>query len=175
MNKVMSSTLASILLLASSSCLADVQISFAGITGELPRGALPNAISISSIAMGAESSSAMGSTGLSAGKATLSEISFTKPRGVASAGLEKALFSGQRLASAQLRFTRPGTTNAYLLVTLEDVMVTRWQTSADESGNAMDTFSIIFSRIRTEDVITNPDGTKTNVPAGWDAARAVAY
>lgn len=176
MNKVMSSTLASILLLASSSCFADVQISFAGITGELPKGAIPNAISVSSIAMGAGNSMAIsaGST-LSAGKTTFSEISFTKPRGVASAGLEKALFSGQRLPSAQLRFTRPGTTNLYFLVTLEDVYVKSWQTSADDSGNATDSFSIIFAKIRTEDVITNPDGTKANVPAGWDLSKAMVY
>lgn len=176
MNKGISCVLSSVLLLASPICLADVQIAFAGISGEVASKWLPDAIPLSSVAMGASApaSTTLG-TRLTAGKVTFSELVFTKARGAASAGLEKALFSGRPIERAQLRITRPGTSNAYFLVTLEDVLVTSWQTSVDDSGSAMDSFSIAFSRIRTEDVITNPDGTKASVPVGWDIPRNMAF
>lgn len=173
MNKIILPVLSSLLLLASSSCLADVQIAFAGIDGEVPNKALMNAIPLSSVAMGASNSSTVSGGMLTASKATASEISFTKPRGAASAGLQRAVFSGQRIPKAQLRFTRPGTTSAFLLVTLEEVLVTGWQASADESGSAMESFTISFARIKTEDV--NPDGTKTIAPAGWDFTKNVSF
>ena len=175
MNRGTLSVVCSLLLLASPSCFADAQISFVGIDGEVKNAAFPNAIPVTSVTMGASVSTSYSTGTLSTGKPVLNEISFTKARGIASAGLEKALFSGLHLSKAQLRITRPGTTNAYLLVTLEDVLVKSWQTSVDDSGSAMDSFSIVFARIRTEDVITNADGTKTNVPAGWDAVKALVY
>lgn len=176
MKKILGALAFSLALLASSGVSAQIYIAFAGVEGENPIRGMDNATRIDGVSFGASNSSTtLMTSGAMIGKTSFSALSFSKTRGAASAALGSALFSGKHFAKVELRFNKPGTNNAYLLITLEEVFITGWEMSADSGAIATENMKLTFGRFRMEDVITAADGTTKRVPSGWDLTRSAAY
>ena len=110
--------------------------------------------------------------GAGAGKVTIQDLHFTARISKASPQLMLACASGKHIKSAVLTARRGGKAQAeFLIVTLEEVLVTSHQTAAggEDQRAPLDSIALNFSRIRVEYRETKPDGTLgTPVKFGWD-------
>jgi type VI secretion system secreted protein Hcp len=107
-----------------------------------------------------------------AGKVTIQDLNFTSRISKASPQLMLACASGKHIKTAVLTARRGGKAQAeFLTITLEDVLVSSYQTAAggeDESG-PLDSISLNFSKIQVEYKETKPDGSLgTSSKFGWD-------
>lgn len=107
-----------------------------------------------------------------AGKVTIQDLNFTSRISKASPQLMLACASGKHIKSAVLTARGGGESQAeFLIVTLEDVLVSSVQTAAGGEGQSgpLDSIALNFSRIQVEYREANPDGTLgTPVEFGWD-------
>jgi type VI secretion system secreted protein Hcp len=118
-------------------------------------------------------------SGRGAGKVTIQPFTFTSRFSKASPLLMLACASGKHIKSAVLTARRGGQAQAeFLIMTLEEVVVSSYQTSAgDEDGNApLDSVSLTFSKIRVEYREIKTDGTVgTPVTFAWDTEKNAAF
>jgi type VI secretion system secreted protein Hcp len=109
-----------------------------------------------------ETAALPGGPGGGAGKVTVQDFHFTARMSKASPLLMAACASGKHIKNAVITARRAGKSQAeFLKITLEEVLVSSYQTAAaemDESG-PVDSISLNFSRIRVEYRETKPDGT----------------
>lgn len=167
-------------MLTGSQSFAQIFISFEGIKGESAFKEFPSSTQLNSLNWGVKNvpSTRMGGGGAVSGKTEVSELTFTKPRGSASSALQMCVLNGKSVPKAEVRFYKAGgrTQNAYLTITLENVLITNWSISADGSEAPMETFSLVFTKFKTEDATMKPDGTLEKMPAvGWDIQKNIAY
>ena len=172
MKKIIVSIFVTFFLLTGSRAFTQIYISFDGVEGESNAKGLKGAIEISSFSTGITNSAPAVKTGagLIAGKASMSELVFTKQRGSSSAAIQAFAFNGKHTTKVELRFYKANnTTTPYLIITLEDVLVNGWKIDVDKSGNSVETISLLTAKIRFEDTVSNPDGTPKRIqPTGWD-------
>ena len=113
-----------------------------------------------------------GGGGGGSGKVTIQDLNFTSRISKASPQLMLACASGKHITSAVLTARRAGKAQAeFLIITLQDVLVSSYQTAAGggDEGGPLDSISLNFSQIRVEYRETKPDGTLgTPVKFGWD-------
>ncbi|MDQ4058537.1 MAG: type VI secretion system tube protein Hcp [Actinomycetota bacterium] len=110
--------------------------------------------------------------GAGAGKVTIQDLHFTARISKASPQLMLACASGKHIKSAVLTARRGGEAQAeFLIVTLEEVLVSSYQTATggEDRSAPIDSIALNFSRIQVEYRETNPDGTLgPPVKFGWD-------
>lgn len=165
------------LLLAGNESKAQVFIMLEGVEGESRFAAFRNSTELSSFSMGSESSVNIGSGAerAGAGKVSFSDISFSKPRGTSSASLQNSNFKGTQFTKGEVRFYRTGSTDPYLVIYLEGVFITSWKLEMDKGGIPMETFTMKYIKIKTEDWSKNPDGSIRKTPSSWDLSRNIAF
>lgn len=171
------------LILTCSNSFAQIFISFDGVKGESAIKQLPSFSEINSFSWGAKNSSTIGGGGggASVGKVQVSELIITKSRGSASPALQMFVFNGKSIPKAEIRCYRSGASagglqNPYLTITLENVLITNWAISADGREGPKESFSLVFTKFRTEDTPQKADGSIERIPpVGWDIQRNTAY
>jgi type VI protein secretion system component Hcp len=147
-------------------------LSLEGIEGESNFNAFKGSSQLSSFSWGAKNAvSVTTSTGLSTGKTSFEEFTVTKNRGIASSGIQMALYMGKRIPKAEIRYYSGGSTTPSLTIILEDVFISSWKLSGAESDKPTETFSMSASRYKTEEIVKNPDGSTRRVVSGWDVYR----
>lgn len=153
----------------------DYHLKIDGIEGESLDDKHKNEIEIDSFSWGVSNMGATGrGGGGGTGKADFSDINFTKQADKSSPKLVKAAASGDHIVKAVLscrKASGKGGQVEYLKVTLEDVMVSNYQTggSAGASSIPMDQFSLNFAKVKYEYMPQKADGTLEGaVSAGYD-------
>lgn len=105
-------------------------------------------IEISSWSFGASNPSSVGSTGMSAGKASYSDLSMTKTTDKSTPMLAKGASKGKAKQELKKQTTHNGDT--YYEIKLTDVMVSSWQVSGQGSGDPIPTESISLNFTKIE-------------------------
>ncbi|MBL8529441.1 MAG: type VI secretion system tube protein Hcp [Burkholderiales bacterium] len=129
-------------------------------------------IEVVSWAWGLALSAPAGLGGSAAGRASFQDLTFAHLIDRASPSLMLGCASAQRFRDARLTVRRPGTTTPeeFLLVNLEDVIVTSIQTSgAEVAGGLVEQVTLAFARVDFEYRRQMPDGSlDTGVHFKWD-------
>jgi type VI secretion system secreted protein Hcp len=104
------------------------------------------------------------------GKAAFAPITFTARTSQASPDLFKSAVSGQHLASAVIAVARKGSRNAFLTITLTEVLISGYELAADPAGGLpLDQVSLVFGKIQYSFAPQRPDGSiGTANTTGWD-------
>ncbi len=179
MKKTILSIAVSFFILSGFKSFAQIYISFDGIKGESAFKAFPLSTEINSLSWGAKSATTLsGGGGASVGKVQVNELIFTKPRGSISQVLQMNVFIGKNIPKAEIRFYRSGSANPvpYLTITLENVLITNWSISGEARDIPMESFSLVFTKFKTEDAAMKADGSMEKIPGvGWDIQKNSAY
>ena len=154
--------------------MADYFLKIDGVEGESTDQKPKGEIDVESFSWG-EAQSAPGSGGEGgggAGKVAMQDFHFVMKLNKASPKLMLACASGQHLKQAILTARKAGKDQQeFLKWTFSDLLVTSYQTSSGELGEAVptDQFSLNFAKIRVEYRPQSADG-KLGAPvtAGWD-------
>lgn len=158
---------------AAAAASADYYLKIDGIPGEATDKTHPEAIEVNSWSLGASNPTRVGGAGGgSAGKVSFSDLSVMIDQSKASPLLLLATASGKHIKSVVLTGRRSGGDNRqdYLVITLTDVLVSSFQTSAS-SETPMESVSLAFAKITVSYKPQGPDGRLgTAVTAGWDVA-----
>lgn len=142
-----------------------------GIAGESRDAAHPNEIELLSWSWGASNAaSATTGTTTTTSRAAIQEIVFAAHYSKASPLLFLGCASAQRYKSARLAVVRAGATpQEFLVLTLTDVAVASYQTTASQDDAPLDSVALSFGRVLIEYRPQRPDGTlDTPVRVGWD-------
>ena len=129
---------------------SDYLLELDGVKGESKDDVHKETIEIASWSLGASNPTNVGSSGLSAGKVSYSDLSVMISLEKASVDLLTKVSTGKVIPKAILYGRKGGDDKRqdYLKVTLSEVMVSSWQTSAsDGSGIPMLSVSFAFSKI----------------------------
>jgi len=152
---------------------SDYLLEIDGIKGESKDDKHAGTIEISSFSWGATNSGSSASgTGGGAGKVSYQDIHFTTSVNKSSPLLMLACASGQHIKKAVL-FVRKqgGDQQEFYTITLEDVLVSSYQSGGTEGSHAIptDQFSLNFTSIKFEYKPQKPDGSlESAVSAGWN-------
>lgn len=117
---------------------------------------------------------AISSSGHTAGRAEISEISFKKLADLSSPLLQQTCAAGKRIPKAKFEFMRAdgnGEPIKYYSVELENVMVSSVNPSTGDGGILTERVSLAFSKIKwnyTQQKIAG--GASGNTSGGWDSA-----
>ena len=117
---------------------------------------------------------AISSSGHTAGKTELSEISFKKIADLSSPLLQQTCAAGKTIPKAKFEFMRAdgnGEPIKYSVVELDNVMVSSVSPSSGDSGLLTERVSLAYSKIKwsyTQQKIAG--GASGNTSGGWDAA-----
>ena len=148
-----------------------------GIKGESLDATHKNEIEVRSFSweLAREASSGAGGAGGggAAGKATFEDLSIVKRVDRSSPKLAQACATGKHFPEAVLAVRRAGGPNFsvdFLVITLSDVMISSYRSSADEVESApIDSFSIQFAKIQYSYTTQKADGTlDASVEWNWD-------
>lgn len=154
---------------------SDYLLEIDGIKGESTDEKHKDKLEIDSFSWGVTNSGSMGrGGGGGTGKAEFQDVHFTKQTDKSSPLLMKAAASGEHIKKAVLTARKAGGKGGqvdYLKITLEDVMVSSFQ-SAGNAGNSSipnDSFSLNFTKIKYEYMPQKADGSLEGaVPAQYD-------
>jgi type VI secretion system secreted protein Hcp len=141
---------------------SDYLLELDGVKGESKDDVHKETIEIASWSLGASNPTSVGSGGLSAGKVSYSDLSVMISLEKASVDLLSRVSTGKVIPKAVLYGRKGGDDKRqdYLKVTLKEVMVSSWQTSAsDGSGIPMLSVSFAFSNIEFIYKEQKPDQT----------------
>ena len=135
---------------------------------------------IMSLASGYSNPAQLGTSRLSAGKVSISDINYTKPLGKSSFALMTAVCNGTHLPRTVINFyTINPVTNApykYLVITLEEVMVSSLQQTASGGERPTESVSLGFSRIRWDYfTATSTGGVVAAATSSWDRAKMQGF
>lgn len=172
MKKLLITSLACICILMSIQANAQTYILFDGIDGESNFAPFKNSTQVSSFSWGAKNTVSLSpTTGMTGGKSSFEEFSFTKNRGTASAAIQTLLYSGRRIPKAEIRYYTAGNTTPSLTIILEDVFITSWNLAGSDNEKPVETFTITAVKYKTEEFVRNPDGTSKRITTGWDVSK----
>ena len=154
---------------------SDYLLEIDGIKGESTDEKHKDKLEIDSFSWGVSNSGSMGrGGGGGTGKAEFQDVHFTKQTDKSSPLLMKAAASGEHIKKAVLTARKAGGKGGqvdYLKITLEDVMVSSFQ-SAGNAGNSSipnDSVSFNFTKIKYEYMPQKADGSLEGaVPAQYD-------
>jgi type VI secretion system secreted protein Hcp len=145
-----------------------------GIPGESKDAKHPDEIDVGAWSWGETATVSRGPGG-GGGKVAIQDLHFMSVISKASPLLMLACASGKHIKSAVLTARRAGKGQAeFLVITLRDVVVSSYQTSAGggEEGGPVDSVSLNFTQIEVEYKETRPDGSLGSpVKFGWDLKR----
>lgn len=158
---------------------SDFLLEIDGIKGESNDTKHPGTIEIESFSWGATNSGAHATGGGGgAGKVSFQDLHFSTGVNKSSPLLMLACASGQHIKKAVL-FVRKqgGDQQEYYTITLEDVLVSSYQSGGSSGGGASvptDQFSLNFTQIKYEYKPQKPDGSLDSaVSAGWNVKKNV--
>jgi|SoiMethySBSTD1v2_1073268.scaffolds.fasta_scaffold552684_2 type VI secretion system secreted protein Hcp len=141
---------------------ADFLLMIDGIKGESIQDKHKDEIEIESFSWGATQQGAHGGGGGGgAGKVSFQDLHFTSRVGKHSPLLVKACATGQHIKKALLTVRKSGgSQEEYYKVTLEDLLVSSYQSGGSEGSSALpvDQFSLNFSKIEFSYAQQKPDG-----------------
>lgn len=154
----------------STQASADYFLKIDGIEGESTDDKHKNQIEILSYSWGAtQTGTHAGGGGGGAGKATFQDISFTTTTSKASPKLMEALAKGQHIKEATLAVRKAGSKEDYLIIKLEDIIVTSYQQDGANNAVPTDSFSLNYAKIEFKYSPQNRDGSLgTPIVATWN-------
>jgi type VI secretion system secreted protein Hcp len=129
---------------------SDYLLDLGDVKGESKDDVHKEAIEIASWSLGASNPTSVGSSGMSAGKVSFSDLSVMISLEKASVELLTRVCTGKVIPKATLYGRKAGDDKRqdYLVVEFEEVMVSSWQTSASDGGGIpMLSVSLAFSKI----------------------------
>ena len=141
---------------------SDYLLELDGVKGESKDDGHKETIEIASWSLGASNPTSVGSAGMSAGKVSYSDLSVMISLEKASVELLSRVSTGKVIPKAVLYGRKAGDDKRqdYLTITLNEVMVSSWQSSAsDGSGIPMLSVSFSFSKIEYKYCVQKPDQT----------------
>ncbi len=150
-----------------------------GIPGESTDDKMAGKIEIYSFSWGASNPVTVGSgtTGMGAGKVSLSSFSIMKKTDKASPQLFLACCQGKHITKGTVTMRKAGTTqNTFLTYEFTELMVESIQWSGSSGGDDSPTESVSFAyaSVMTKYSAQKTDGTMDSpVPAGWDQTKNV--
>ncbi len=156
------------LFVTSAADAALVFIKATGIPGESTSSGHAQEVEALSVEFGAKSSTSVGSAsgGAGAGRASLTELIFSKPADRSSPIWFQDLAQGKVVQQVVVTMVRPGSINPYLTVTLTNAVVSSYHINHDGNGQVVETIGLTYQRINIE-----YHGTGGNTSASWDVAR----
>jgi type VI secretion system secreted protein Hcp len=154
----------------------DVYLQIDGIKGESADSKHKEWIEVSNVDWHVHQPRAMAisSSGHTAGRAELSEISFKKLADLSSPLLQQTCAAGKTIPKAKFEFMRAdgnGEPIKYYSVELENVMISSVAPSSGDGGVLTERVSLAFSKIKwsyTQQKIAG--GASGNTSGGWDSA-----
>jgi type VI secretion system secreted protein Hcp len=140
-----------------------------GIDGESTDDRHKGQIEIESFSWGASNPSTLsGGGGGGAGKVQMQDIHFTKTIDKSSPKLFEAVATGKHIKKAVLMGRGPSG-NEFLVLTLEDVLISSYSQAGNQGTLPVDSFSINFAKIEYKYVPQGAEGQQgTAVIATWD-------
>lgn len=156
---------------------SDYLLEIDGIEGESTGDKHKGALDIQSFSWGLTQLTALAGGGAGAGKPSFQDIHFTKLVDKSSPKLFLACASGQHIKKATLVVQKAGEKpQEYYRVTLENVLVSSYQSSGASGGSAgvasaipVDEFAMNYAKIEFSYRVQKPDGTLGEpVVASWD-------
>jgi len=129
---------------------SDAYLLIDGINGESQAQGMTNNIELDSFSFGASNPADVGGGGLSAGKCSLSDFSFTCAVDKASYQILKALYTGQHIATTTFslrKSTGAATPYTYLQVTLTNCYITSNSMGGGGNGPPSQSVSIAYEQI----------------------------
>ncbi len=129
---------------------SDYYVKIDGIKGESQAADMTDHIELESFSFGASSPSDIGGKGLSAGKASLSDFSFTCALDAASAFILKDLYTGKPIATTVFVGRKTGgdmKPYVYLQVTFTNCFITSQSTGGGGVGTPSQSVSIAYEQI----------------------------
>ena len=140
----------------------DFLLEIDGIKGESKDKTHKETIEVDSFSWGISNAGSHASnTGGGAGKASFQDIHFTSSVGKASTNLAQACASGKHIKKAVLYVRKQGETQKdYYVVTLEDLLVSSYQSGDAAGGTSIptDQFSLNYAKIKFEYKPQKADG-----------------
>ncbi len=134
-----------------------------GLPGESLSSKHPNEIEVESWSWGASNPTSITGSGLSAGKVSISDMSFTKPVDKSSAKLMDLCCSGKHIASAILTCSKStGDKNPadYITIKMEEVHIAAVQCSGSRGSDiGYESVSLAFAKFEYDYKIQDKDGT----------------
>ena len=141
-------------------------LKFGSIQGESQASKHKNEIELLSWSWGASNPTSVTGSGMSTGKVSMSDLSFTKRVDKASPKLLELLVTGKHIDDATLiccKQTGDKTPQDYLTIKLKEVFVSSYQTggsAGDDLGS--ESVSITYGNINYDYKMQKPDGTLTS-------------
>jgi type VI secretion system secreted protein Hcp len=129
---------------------SDAYLLIDSINGESQAQGMTNYIELDSFSFGASNPADVGGKGLSAGKCSLSDFSFTCAVDQASYQILKALYTGQHIATSTFALKKGGgatTTDPYLQVIMTNCYITSNSMGGGSQGVPSQSVSIAYEQI----------------------------
>jgi len=130
---------------------SDYYLLVTGVNGESQAQGMTNNIELDSWSWGASSPSDMGGKGLSAGKASCSDLSVSFSLDSASYQLVKNLLSGTHIANTTFTGRKTGGDGnpyIYLVITLTNCFITSFTTGGGNSGSVSAGMSLAYEKVQ---------------------------
>ena len=152
---------------------SDYFLKIEGVDGESTDAKHKGQIEIDSFSWGVSNSGSMAGGGGS-GKASFSDLHFTKTVDKSSPKLMEAVATGEHLRSVDLVVRKAGGEQLeYYKIELQDVVISGYSTTGSSGEAPSESISLNFSKIVFEYTPQNADGTAAApVKAGYDVAAA---
>jgi type VI secretion system secreted protein Hcp len=132
---------------------SDYYVLIAGVNGESQAQGMTNNIELDSFSFGTSSPADIGGKGMSAGKPSLSDFSFSCALDAASYQILQALYKGTHIASAVFSGRKTGGGGSpftYLKVTMTNCFITAQSTGGGSSGVPLQSVSLAYEQIKYE-------------------------
>ena len=129
---------------------SDYYLQITGVNGESQAEGMTDYIELDSFSLGASSPADVGGKGLSAGKPSLSDFSFTCAMDSASYQILKDLYNGQHIATSTFVGRKTGgggTPYTYLQVIMSNCFITSHSTGGGSTGVPTQSVSIAYEQI----------------------------
>jgi type VI secretion system secreted protein Hcp len=151
----------------------DFLLEIEGIKGESADSKHKDTIEVDSFSWGISNAGSYASNaGGGAGKASFQDLHFTAPVGKASANLALSCASGKHIKKAVLYVRKQGETQQdYYVVTLEDLLVSSYQSGDAAGGSSIptDQFGLNYAKIKFEYKPQKADGSlDAPITMTWD-------
>ena len=150
-----------------------------GIDGESQDDMHKGEIAIDSWTWGESHPTSPGAGGGGGGRVTMNDFTFTMPLNKASPKLFLACAEGDHIKVAWLTANRGGGSKKedyFLKWSFSDLVVSSYETDADESQRPIDRLAFSFAKIEVEYKEQRPDGSLgDSTKAGWDVRKNTAF